>query len=153
MEGRDILKSTITMRIIHFELVKILGKKTFRVQVESLDFRKKEGGIVEIWATPRGGKPMLVDEETVYLFQSTNAFDKHSRLIFHGDILKGNDGTLYEVFYANGSFFIVGGNGEPLMLFDEVVRRVEVVGDVIRNYDLVAQKIDESIFIKEGADK
>lgn len=85
---------------------------------------------------------VIIDEVENWLFQSTNAFDKNGVPIYHGDLLKDADGILYEVMYAVGSYFIVKDDA-PLMLLDEHTRKLEVVGNVIENYDLI--KVDTSV--------
>lgn len=87
----------------------------------------------------------VVDESTVWLFQSTNTFDKKNISIYHGDLLKDAEGILFEVMYACGSYFIVKDDA-PLMLLDEYTRNLEVVGNVVENFDLI--KVDASILNK-----
>ena len=82
---------------------------------------------------------VIIDEYTSWLYQSTNAFDRNGKLIYHGDLLKDEQGILYEVMYAVGSYFIVKDDA-PLMLLDEHVRKLVVVGNIIENYDLI--KVD-----------
>ncbi len=81
----------------------------------------------------------IIDESTCWLYQSTNAFDRQGKLIYHGDLLQDEQGILYEVMYAVGSYFIVKDDA-PLMLLDEHVRRLTIAGNIIENYDLI--KVD-----------
>ena len=109
-------------------------------------------GISEIEVIKEGEKEddkiiFKVDWENVFLLQSAGCFDKTGKTIFHGEILKDEEGRLFEVYLVNGSFFIVK-DEEQIILSDNVVRRLDVVGNVIENGDMVAptqEQLNEAV--------
>lgn len=139
--------------LILYDLVQKDGETFKRTRVHTLSMVYMNGA-QELYATIFTGEKkdeqdvkdtVLVDEMNAWLFQGTGAFDKNGKVIFHGHILKDKDDTLYEVFYANGAYFIVK-DEIPLMLLDQHVRELEIVGDVVQDLKLIEKPVDEKIF-------
>lgn len=142
-------------REIKFEIVYETSQGWVRKPVVSLFFTAK-GIVANVQAEKTepsteepGVFPVHIDWGKAFLFQSAGVFDKVGNLLFHGHLLKDEAGKLYEVMFANGSFFLAdeGVESEPAMLSDEVLRKLEIIGDIIQQKDLLKVP-DEKIFEK-----
>ena len=148
--------------MILYEIVQKTGDTTFtRQRVHTLSM-PITNGLQELYATillktetasVKDKQTLLVDEENVWLFQSTNTFDSTGALIFHGHILKDKDEKHFEVMAACGSYFIVDRDAQfgdrkdvAVMLTDDITRKLTIVGDIIKDTKLVEMPVDETIF-------
>lgn len=95
---------------------------------------------------------VALDPLKVSLLQSTGAFDKIGREIFHADILADEiAGEIYQVIFAEGSFYL--SKGEAIYpLENERVMKLKVVGDAIRDEKLLVpdKPIDEIMEESKG---
>ena len=106
-------------------------------------------GIVS--GTTKDGAALEIRTGGFQVLQFAGSFDKGGKAIYQGHLLKDAEGNVFEVIQAAGSFGIVKNNGFVL-LEDSVTRRLEVVGDIIQNLEMVLpqEKLQEAFNKKEN---
>ena len=127
--------------IIKFHIVRQLNQHEWeRVEVDRLYFDEIGACKVGIKAIGENGGDNYnhfdLRKENVKLFQFAGAFDKNGKPIYQGHLLKDEAERIYEVIQACGSFIILK-NEQAVMLEDNVTRKLEIVGDIVQNLDLV----------------
>lgn len=120
-------------QIIKYEILIRIGDTEYtRSPVTELYFG--DGGVLATISSD--GKDYDATNSNVWLLLSSGAFDKNNKEIYQSDLLKDNDGKIFEVIKACASLFIVV-DDKAIILTDDVTKNLEVIGNSIQNIDLV----------------
>lgn len=140
--------------MIKFDIVRQVGEKEFeRVVVDRLFFDELGECKVGIKSVGESGgdnyEHIDLRSGRCCLFQFAECFDKNGKAIYQGHLLKDENGKIFEVIRACGSHVIVV-DEQMVVLEDRVTRKLEIVGDVVQNLDLI---LSEEEFNKKLNDK
>jgi len=87
-----------------------------------------------------------IDWLNTFLLQFTGSFDKEGTAIYHGELLQDENEIIYEVLNVCGSFVILDEQGEPILLTDDVCRKMKVIGNVMADRQLIEAPVDMTVF-------
>lgn len=96
------------------------------------------------------GKTIQLTPAYTALLEFTGAFDTAGQPIFHGHLCIDLDEDIWEVIFADGAFMFCHGE-ETLPLSNEVCMRMRIVGDSIRDANLIIP--DKGVEVLEAAEK
>jgi len=140
-------------REIEFKINYRTGEKTY-LSVDAQSVETKDG--VQ-YATGINQVSYQIDWIDNSLLQSTGMFDRDGKKIVHGDILKNVETEKhYEVMFACGAFFIIEDedeNSDRILLTEALVMKMQIVGDIFNNPELVQTWIVEEDFINKIAEQ
>lgn len=105
-----------------------------RASVKELHFAEGSGYDEAITTD---GKTVQLNPTYTALLEFTGAFDKAGAPIFHGHICLDENDDAWEVIFADGAFMLCRGE-ETKPLSNENAMQVRIVGDSIRNVNLLA---------------
>lgn len=95
------------------------------------------------------GKTVQLTPAYTALLEFTGGFDKVGAPIFHGHLCVDDDEDIWEVIFANSAFMFCHGE-ETLPLSNEVCMKMRIVGDSIRDANLIIP--DNGVEVLEAAE-
>ena len=96
------------------------------------------------------GKTVQLNPAYTALLEFTNAFDQDGAPIFHGHLCIDEDESVWEVIFADSAFVLCRGE-EIKPLTNENAMKVRIVGDAIRNSNLIIPS--NGVEVLEAAEK
>ena len=83
-------------------------------------------------------KDVQVQPGYACIVQFVDQFDQDAKPLFHGDILSDAEGNLSEIVFYNGGFFLHPKDTEDMLpLTIENTSTKKVIGDIVRNANLL----------------
>ena len=131
-------------RTLKFQVLHKEGESWKREPVK--DIALTDMGVGSVRVDNEDETEIRIDWLNTFLLQFTGSFDKEGTAIYHGELLQDEAEVIYEVLNVCGSFIILDDQGEPILLSDEVCRKMKVIGNVMADRELIEAPIDTSVF-------